>query len=288
MAGDRRRKDSACAGRICSEGPGQRIAVDRVRQSTTDTSVVERRPTRVEAEIDRHPAGSPLHNRQLVGGNARQGGGHLVDQVVLSFAPTLTGCGRRRFEFDRHLADVSARPVPGGSRLDRDPARRTRVRGHLAADQDERTAADDRVLPVPVPSPFLVEVPRPGEQIRLAEQVEEVVLRLLEVDLERALVERARADSLEPGSGHHLVLAHPGVGERLDPAEVVRPRAQVQREAAVRRPAADVRAHPPGGHVDPADRVDELRERGKVHDDHVVDLDPRERLDGLDRERWAA
>src|SRR6185437_179591 len=69
------------------------------------------------------------------------------------------------------------------------------------------------------------------------------------------------------------VLTRAGQGQGLDPGELVGPRVQVQRPAAVRRPAGDLRADPPGLDGDAADGVDEVREVGQVDDDDVVDLD---------------
>ena len=66
------------------------------------------------------------------------------------------------------------------------------------------------------------------------------------------------------------------------------PRLQAQREAAVAEPAVDERDDAAAGVGDAAHRVDELREVDEVDQQHVVDLDPEERLDGADRERRAA
>src|SRR6266508_3464612 len=93
---------------------------------------------------------------------------------------------------------------------------------------------DDVVLAA---SPPLVDVPRPGEEIRLAEHVQEVVSRLPQPDLERALVQSARADALEPPGGKRVVFDHlrererevaRGDGRAVAPADVGAKRERVR------------------------------------------------------------
>ena len=84
------------------------------------------------------------------------------------------------------------------------------------------------------------------------------------------------------------VVPGPGQGQRVAAVEVMRPGPEIEREAAVLDPSADLRADPAGLHRDPADIVDELGEVGQVDDDHVVDPEPGELLDRLDRQRRPA
>src|SRR5207248_6992296 len=70
--------------------------------------------------------------------------------------------------------------------------------------------------------------------------------------------------------------------------EVVDAGLEVERKTAVLPAARDVRADMLGLDVDPTNRVDEGREAGQVNHDDVVDLDAREPLNRLDRERGAS
>jgi hypothetical protein len=123
VAGHRRRKQPARGGHGSSSHQGLRrpVPVDCVRDGTAVTGVVERRPPRVETEIPRASPRTSLHHRLAGGDGARERGEPLVDDVALAASPPFSGL-LGRDALDRHLADVSARPVPGASGHNQEPA----------------------------------------------------------------------------------------------------------------------------------------------------------------------
>ena len=147
---------------------------------------------------------------QLVVGDGKERE-RLVEDVVLAVSPSVGGDRRGSFEFEIHLTDVPPSAVPGRRRCQPDAVL-------VATREHERPAPDERNRAVPVWSVPLVDMPRPGEKRRLREQVQEVVPRFAQPDLERVFVDGVRLDALQPSCGGHVVLEHPVKGE----GEIVR------------------------------------------------------------------
>jgi hypothetical protein len=155
MARDSRRNQSARRGSGSTQALCRSVPVDRVRDGTADTGVVERRPPRVEAEIPRERPARALHEGLVVcDGSVRE---HRLEDVVLAAPPPVGRSGRRGFQLERHLGDVSAGALPARGGRDHDVVL-------IAGGQDERAVPDERVRAVPVSSLALADVPGPGEE----------------------------------------------------------------------------------------------------------------------------
>ena len=162
VAWHRRRDDPAGFGRCSSygsAGPCRSIACARARRTRASSSGA-RLALKPRYHVD--IPGEPLHDRLVVRNGLE--GEHLVEDVVLAASPPIDSDRRRGFELDRHLADVSARPMPARSRRDHDAVL-------VSAGEDKRAVPDERDRTVPVASLPLVDVPRPGEECVLAEEV---------------------------------------------------------------------------------------------------------------------
>src|SRR5215218_3183765 len=154
-------------------------------ESLPDEDVRERRSVGPEAEVLEPELGDGL--RVCV-----RGAGKVPvvvgKDVVAALAPPLGGIAPA--EVEPHLADVAARPVPVRVRHE-DGVLGIELREH------EWTVPDEVLGLAPVTAELLALVSWPGERPRRREDEREVVARLSEADLERALVERlSRLDIL--------------------------------------------------------------------------------------------
>ena len=173
---------SAAAARRSSAGPCRSIACARARRTRASSSGARL------ASKPRYHVVIPGERCTTVSSSATaRTGEHVVEDVVVAASPPVGGDRRRGFELDRHLADVSARPAPARGGLEHDAV-------VVAAGEDERAVPDERHRAMPVTSLPLVDVPRPGEERRLGEQVQEVVPRLVAAG-SRACARRARSRS---------------------------------------------------------------------------------------------